>query len=144
MTLRTALPRPDLDGLRLLEPGRPDVWLIFGGERHRIASSAVYDALFSEVEGLVPYQGVERILLGPELEEGTCLIRADEGLSIYLLARAGNGEVQRHFIPTYESLLDFRFDEAKVRAVSPLVIEGLNEGADLTSAADRDRRVESR
>lgn len=140
MTMRTALRRPDLDGLRLLEPGQPDVWLIFGGERHRIASSLVYDALFNEVEGLVPYEGVERILLGPELGEGTCLIRADGALAIYLLTRAGNGQIQRHFIPTYESLLDFGFDEAKVRSVPSLVIEGLDEGVELTSAADRDAR----
>jgi hypothetical protein len=140
MSLRTALPRHDLDGLRLLQPGSPDVWLIFGGERHRIASSAVFDALFSEVEKLVPFQGVDRIPLGPELGEGTCLIRADGALSIYLLARASNGQVQKHFIPTYESLVDFAFNEGAVRAVSPLVIEGLQDGVDLVSAADRDAR----
>lgn len=140
MSMRTALPRPDLDGLRLIEPGTPDVWLIFRGERHRITSSAVYDSLFSEVEGLVPYEGVDGIQLGPELGEGTCLIRAEGALSIYLLTRTEGGQVERLFIPTYESLLDFGFDEGKVRSVSPLVIDGLEEGMELTSAADRASR----
>jgi hypothetical protein len=48
--------------------------------------------------------------------------------------------VQKHFIPTYESLVDFAFNEGAVRAVSPLVIEGLQDGVDLVSAADRDAR----
>lgn len=138
--MRTVLPRPDLDGLRLNEPGRPEVWVVFGGERHQVASSTVYDSLFSEVTGLLPYEGVEWITEGPALEEGTCLIRADETLSIHLLARASNGQVVRHFIPTYESLVDFGFDENKVRNVPPLVIEALHEGVELVSAADRAAR----
>ncbi|MDP8916958.1 MAG: hypothetical protein M3M95_07145 [Pseudomonadota bacterium] len=140
MSMRMVLPRPDLDGRRLNEPGKPEVWLVFGGERHQIASSTVYDSLFSEVTGLLPYEGVEWITEGPVLEEGTCLIRADETLSIYLVTRRFNGQVVRHFIPTYESLVDFGFDQGKVRNVPPLVVEGLHEGVELTSAADRDAR----
>lgn len=140
MSLRTALPRPDLDGMRLIEPGTPDVWLMIGGERRRIASSGVFDALFSEVERLVPYERVDRIALGPELGDGACLVRADGALSIYLVTRAGNGRVQKHFIPTYESLLDFAFDESKVRGVPSLLIEALPDGVDLVSAADRAAR----
>jgi hypothetical protein len=130
------LPRPDLDGLRLTEPGKPEVWLVFGGERHLIASSAVYDALFSEVTGLVPYEDVDGITLGPALGEGTCLVRGDGQLSIYLLTRAHNGRIVRHFIPTWESLVGFGFDHDKVRNVPPLALEDLPEGVDLISADD--------
>jgi hypothetical protein len=130
------LTRPDLDGLRLTEPGKPEVWLVFGGERHLIASSAVYDALFSEVTGLVPYEGVSEITEGPVLAEGTCLVRGDGELSIHLLTRAHNGRVVRHFIPTWESLVGFGFDHDKVRSVPPLVIECVPEGVDLISADD--------
>ena len=140
MSLRTALPRPDLDGLRLVDPGSPDVWLMFGGARHRVTSSAVFDALFYEVERLVPHYGVNRIAIGPELGEGTCLIRADGSISVYLLARASNGRVQKHFVPTHESMLDFGFNESAIRAVSPLVIEALPDGVQLISAADRHAR----
>ncbi len=140
MSERTVLPRHDLDGMRLIEPGEPHVWLIIRGERRQVASTAVYDALWSETTGLVPFEGVRWITPGPDLADGTCLIRADGGLSIFLLARTDNGQVLRHFIPTYESLLDFAFDEGKVRSVPPLMIEGLVEGIELTSAGDRASR----
>jgi hypothetical protein len=126
--------------MRLIEPGKPDVWLMVRGERRRVASSAVYDSFWSETSGLVPFDGVEWITLGPELGEGSCLVRADETLSIYLVARTDSGAVLRHFIPTYESLLDYGFDEVKVRNIPPLVLEGLMEGMELTSAADRATR----
>ena len=132
--------RHDLDGLRLIEPGRPEVWLIVRGERRQVASSAVYDSLWSETSGLTPFSGVERITLGPALGEGTCLVRADGTLPIHLIARCDTGAVLRHFIPTYESLRDYGFDESKVRDVPALLIEGLHEGLPLTSAADRAAR----
>lgn len=134
------LPRPDLDGLRLIEPDKPDVWLIMRGERRRVTSSEVYDGLWSEVTGLVSYEDVESITRGPDLEPGVCLIRAEGSLSIHLVARSENGPVLRHFIPTYESLLDFGFDEGKVRNLPALLIDGLEEGFQLTSAADRAAR----
>lgn len=134
------LPRHDLDGLRLVEPGRPEVWLVMRGERRQVASTTVYDALWSETTGLVPFEGLEWIVEGPMLEEGTCLIRGAGSVSVHLLARSDGGQVLRHFIPTYESLLDFGFDGGKVREVPPLVIEGLREGVELVSAADRARR----
>ena len=138
--MRTALPRHDLDGLRLIEPDKPDVWLVFRGERHRIVSPDVYAALFADGTDLTTYEGVEWIALGHEIGEGACLIRADGSLSIHLLTRDERGQVQKHFVPTYESLLDFGFDESKVRSVSPLVVEGLADGAELRSAADRAAR----
>lgn len=129
--------RPDLDGLRLHVSGGPDVWLMFGGQRHWIASSAVYDALWSEVDGLVSAFDVALIEEGHELGEGTCLVRPDGSLAIHLLTSPQPGEVVRCFVPTYESLLDFGFDEAKVRDVPPLLLDSIPAGPELTSAADR-------
>lgn len=134
------LDRPDLDGLRLIEEGRPDVWLMYHGKRHRIASPAVYDSLFSEVSGLVTYPDVSSITLGPDVIEGSCLIRADETVFVHLLTASDSGEVRRHWVPTYESLLDFGFAEAKVRDIPHLAMELLPKGADLVSAADRSAR----
>jgi hypothetical protein len=128
--------RPDLDGLRLQQPGTPDVWLMFHGRRHRVASTAVYDALWSEVSGLVVHHDVESIALGEELSEGCCLVRADGTVFIHLLT-AIDGEIRRCFIPNYESLVDFGFDEAKVRDVPGLLLQAVPAGRDLTSAASR-------
>jgi len=129
--------RPDLDGLRLIQEGQPDVWLVFHGQRHRIVSTTVYDTLFGEVTRLVNTPDVEHVTRGPDLAEGACLIRPDGDLVIYLLTRGADGAVRKHFIPTYESLVDFGFDETKVRQVPSLLVEGLTAGADLVSAADR-------
>lgn len=128
--------RPDLDGMRLHQPNTADVWLIFHGRRHRVASTAVYDALWSEIAGLVTSHDIDSIALGDDLSEGSCLVRADETVFIHLLTVIG-GEVRRCFIPNYESLLDFGFDEAKVRNVPPLMLQGVPVGRDLTSAASR-------
>ncbi len=129
--------RPDLDGLRLVAPGKPDVFLMFDGKRHRIAIPQVYDALWGEVENLVSSFDVEQIAEGFELGEGTCLIRPDGDITIHLLVSPAPGETVRCFIPTYESLLDFAFDEGRVRNVPRLLIEAVPPGPELVSAADR-------
>lgn len=128
--------RPDLDGLRLIQPGTPDVWLMFDGKRHRIASPAVYDALFSEIDRLVAFPEADSISMGEPIGEGSCLIRADGTLAIYLLT-AFEGEARRGFVPTYESLRDFGFDEAKVRDVPMLLLNAIPVGPDLVSAGSR-------
>jgi hypothetical protein len=127
--------RSDLDGSRLIQPGKPDVWLMFHGRRHRVVSPTVYDNLWSEVEGLTPREDIPDIAMGPELNEGTCLIRAEGTLPIYLLT--GFPAVRRLFVPTYETLLAFGFDEARVKTVPPLVMEAVSPGPDLEAAGDR-------
>ncbi len=134
------LERPDLDGMRLMEEGSSQVFLMYGGRRHHISTSAVYDALYSEITGIVTFSDVGLIAQGPDLGDGTCLIRADESVFIYLVTRSAEGQVRRHFIPTYESLLDFGFDEGKVRNVPPILMEAVPEGEELVSAGDRATR----
>ena len=129
--------RPDLDGLRLISPDKPDVFLMIGGQRRRIASPGVYDALWNEVDGLVSAFDVEQIALGPELGEGTCLVRPDGDVAIHLLTSPAPGEVVCCFIPTYESLLDYGFDESRVRNVPALLIQAAPAGPEIRSAADR-------
>lgn len=130
--------REDLDGLRLIEPGKPEVWLMFHGRRHLVASTEVYDSLWSEIDGLVYREDVAEIAMAEELNAGTCLIRAEGGLSIYLLT--GSPQVKRYFIPTWESLVDFGFDEAKVKSIPPLALEGVPLAGEIVSGADRRAR----
>ena len=133
------LERGDLDGLRLVQAGGPDVWLVFHGVRHRIPSPAVYDALFRDTSGLVAYANVDEVRLGDEMAEGSCLIRADHSLPIFLLTASPAGP-RRHLILSYETFVDFGFDEAKVRSLPVLALEAITQGADLVSAADRAAR----
>lgn len=74
--------RPDLEGARLQEPGSHNVWLVFHGRRQRIESSEVYDSLFNEIDNIVKYEDSSQILTGPELNDGTCLIRAPGTLPV--------------------------------------------------------------
>lgn len=134
------LERGDLDGLRLVQAGRPDVWLVYHGVRHRIPSPAVYDALFSNAEGLIEYAPVDEVRLGEEVHEGTCLVQADNGLAIYLLTSAITAGPRLHHIATYDSFMHFGFDQSKVRKVPDLMLNAMPRGADLVSAADRAAR----
>ena len=131
-----AVERPDLDGFRLFRPGSPDVWLVFHGRRHRVASSAVYDALWSEIDGLVNFDALEEVAIGPELAGGTCLIRAEGTVFIHLLTTQ-DGEIRRLFVPTFESLQGFGFDEGRVRDLPALAVQGIPAGEDLTAASAR-------
>ncbi len=134
-----ATDRPDLDGLRLTGPDQTDVWLVFHGRRHRIASPQVYDSLFSGTEAILLSADLEAIAEGPVLDDGACLVRPDGELDIYLAT--GAGEQTRLFhVPTYESLLDFDFDEAKVHTVPRLIVEAMPAGEPLESAPDRAAR----
>lgn len=132
--------RDDLDGLRLATPDSSDVWLVFGGRRHRIASPAVYQALFSSADDLIFSEDIPSITMGPELNDGTCLARPAGYHTIFLVT--GREPVRKHHIPTYESFTDFGFNDGAVIDVPPLIIEAVELGGELTSALDRTRRTQ--
>jgi hypothetical protein len=127
--------RHDLDGARLREPDSPNVWVVYGGRRHRIESSSVYDALFSEVDRIILSHEIGEIEMGPELNDGTCLIRVRGTLPVYLVT--GFPHAKRHFIPTFEAVLDFGFDLTKTHDIPAIVIESIPMGEDLESASER-------
>lgn len=130
--------RDDLDGLRLAAPDNPDVWLVFEGRRHRVASPAVYQALFAGPDDLIFSEDIATITMGPELNDGTCLVRPSGSHAIFLVT--GRGPVRKYHIPTYESFTDFGFSEAAVIEVPSLVLEAVELGGELTSSFDRIRR----
>lgn len=128
--------REDLDGLRLVEPGKPDVWLMFHGRRHRVCSPQVYEALFSDIEGLVYSDEISSITMGPELNDGTCLIRALGTLAIFLVT-GRYPHVTRYYITSYNSFCDFGFNMNAVTDVPSILLDALAIGDDLASPADR-------
>ena len=130
--------REDLDGLRLTEPGKPDVWLVFHGRRHRVSSPLVYDALFADTQGLVHTDEIASIMMGPELNDGTCLVRAFDTLAIFLVT-GRYPRVTRHYIPSFESFSDFGFALDAVKEVPLLMLENITLAAELISIADRRR-----
>jgi len=128
--------RTDLDGQRLVVPGKPEVWLVFNGERHRIPNSTAYDRLFSEVERLITSVDVDSIKRGEDLDEDVCLVRPEGGHQIFLVTGSGEN-IRRHHIVSFETLVDFGFDIVKTREVPSILVRALSEGEPLTSAARR-------
>lgn len=128
--------RPDLDGVRLHAVGKPEIWLVFHGRRHRVAGPAVYESLFSESTGLLLNDGLDAIEEGAELNEGTCLVRFDGRSNVYLLTGSG-GNTSVHEIPSMETFVDFALNMGRVRDVPALLRHAVREGEALTSAPDR-------
>jgi len=104
---------------------------MFFGVRHHIASPATFEALFPDTGGLVTIKSVEHIQCGPELNDGTCLIRADGDTGIYLVTGFPETEIRKHHIPSFEIFVNFGFDESKVRQVPALVLAAIPPGRDL-------------
>ncbi|MBD8909085.1 hypothetical protein [Methylorubrum zatmanii] len=132
--------REDLNGLRLTAPGSTDVWVVFEGRRHRVVSPAVYQALFTSPDDLVFSEEIPTITMGPELNEGTCLVRGIGAHAIFLLT--GHAPtVRKYHVPTYESFSDFGFNEKAVIDVPPLLLDAVELAGELTSALDGTRRA---
>jgi hypothetical protein len=121
----------ELDGARLVVPGRHEIWLVFFGVRHHIASPATFDALFSDAEGLVTIESVEHIERGAELNDGTCLVQADGAADIYLVTGFPESEVRKYHIPSFEIFVHYGFDESKVRQVPSLLLAAIPPGPEL-------------
>jgi hypothetical protein len=125
----------EFNGARVFTPGKPEVWLVFHGTRHHLVSPAVYEALFISGEGLTMMDDVEEIQRGADLVDGTCLVRAEGELPIYLVTGFPQTAIRKHYVASYDSFLAFAFSEEKVRIVPPLVLAAVPTGRELRSAA---------
>ncbi len=132
--------RADLDGRRIFQNGRPEVWLVFHGVRHHIYNPDVFDALFVNADNIIELPEAESLSDGRVLNPGTCLVQPMGGVGIYLVTGEGVF-IRRHLIPTYESFCDFGFDLSKVVQIPNLVLEGIVGGREITSASDRAARL---
>ncbi|GJE53271.1 hypothetical protein GOFOIKOB_6349 [Methylobacterium tardum] len=131
----------NLDGLRLRQPGRDEVWMIFQGLRHRVADPETYEALFAD-ERIIEHNEVETIAQGPDLHPGSCLARPNGSSAIYLVF--GRPRLARYFIPTLASFDEFGFSMAKVLDVPPILLDAIPVGPELEGAADRMSRRDLR
>lgn len=132
--------RDDLNGLRLAMPESADVWLVFSGRRHRVASPAVYQALFTSPDDLIFSEDIPSITMGPELNDGTCLARPIGSHAIFLVTGRAP-EIRKYYIPTYENFTDFGFNENAVIDVPALILEAVELAGELTSTFEQVRRT---
>ena len=115
--------RADLDGLRVRGPQSSEVWLVFHGMRHYITSPTAYDALFCNLD-VHDVDDLDVVLQGPDLVDGTALIRGGNG-HIFLVTAVALNEIRRFHIVDWATFqaLDFRFD--LVRDVPDIVISAI-------------------
>jgi hypothetical protein len=88
----------------------------------------------------VEFANVDEVALGDDMAEGSCLVRADGDLTIYLLTGGSDSGPSLHHVQSFESFTDFHFDEGKVRDVPALALKAVPPGPALVSAADRAAR----
>lgn len=125
--------RKDLDGLRIIDHKSNEVWLIINGMRHYINGSSVYDALFSDLN-LAEAADLEDIVRGPNLGEGTCLVKSDDG-SIYLIS--GEGEyIRKHRITTWETFNKYAFNFDAVKNVPKILLDAVPSSIDIFVEVD--------
>ena len=116
--------RSDLDGCRVrASDTAEEIWLIFHGMRHYIANAAVYEALFFNSEIRIVAEA-ETILRGPDLLDGTVLIRGSEG-HIYLVTAISPHDVRRFLISNWETFQAFGFNIEVVKDVPPIIVSAI-------------------
>ena len=135
--------RPDLDGIRIKERGSPNVWLVYHGRRHRIASPGAFIALFHDDAELIYHDDLATIKLGREINEGSCLVQGETSSAIYLITGFPVIKIKKHPIGSWESFLDYGFNIEKVERVKSIVLDAVPIGKEITAAKDRVRRKEA-
>ena len=115
--------RADLDGLRVRGPLTSQVWLIFNGMRHYITSPAAYDALFCDL-AIRDVADLDVVLRGPDLIDGTALIRGGNG-HIFLVTAVAANEIRRFHIVDWATFQALGFDVDLVRDVPDIVISAI-------------------
>ncbi|MCP1538093.1 hypothetical protein [Methylorubrum extorquens] len=122
------MPESDSGHEVLFEPSTDAVWVIFHGMRHRVASAGVYDALFRPHPDMRVVQGVEEIVCGPDLVEGTCLVKGSSTSIIYLVTGAPAVNVRKYEIMSFEYFQALQFDESLCRVVPDIVLSAIPNG----------------
>jgi hypothetical protein len=78
-------PRPDLNGLRVKLPNRPEIYLIDRGYRRWVPNPGTYNNLFRDWNGIVVDIDIDEIPMGPGISSGAVLVRAAGTAPVYLV-----------------------------------------------------------
>ena len=114
---------------------------MFNGMRHYIASPGVYEALFSDVS-LQEVPEISSIMRGPDLVEGTVLIRGGDG-RIFLVTAVSPGEARRFLIADWDTFQAFGFDMDRVKDAPDILISAVVSAPPILIAARATDRPES-
>jgi len=79
-------PRPDLNGLRVKLPNRPEIYLIDEGYKRHIPNPQTYNNLFRDWSGIVVDIDIDEIPTGVPITSGAILTRGAGTAEVYLVA----------------------------------------------------------
>jgi hypothetical protein len=137
-------PRPDLNGLRVQQYGDPHVYLIDGGLRRWIPSTAVMARLFTlGAEGAYRYHPtassvildlyVNQIDAGLQLPDDCLMFQASDSPQVFLRDRDASGIPVKRWITSPEAMARFQFDWAKINHWNGRIADlGMLDGPDIS------------
>ena len=121
--------RTDLDGLRLKSPTSATIYLIDRGQKRGIVDGVTYDALFKDAansSSVISDIGLPDLDTGPLITDGTVLVRAVGGSSVYLIDQ----NTKRH-IGNPDTFTRYNFSGDKIVPVPPAVIAAIPDGNEI-------------
>ncbi|MHB8285901.1 MAG: hypothetical protein ACYDD1_14660 [Caulobacteraceae bacterium] len=124
--------RPDLNGARIYSPGTCDVWLVFQGMRHRIASPSVYVSLFSDVRGMIALDEIAGILRGPDIDDGACMVRDKSTSELFLIFGSSASSLYSYSIPDLKTFNFYDFNASAVIEVPSIMISAIPRSGEIT------------
>src|SRR5580704_9916094 len=103
--------RPDLNGLRVQEPGHPEIYLIDEGRKRHIPDPPTFDALFRNWDGINQDLHIDEIDTGFPISSGAVLALGKADPSVYLVDRG----VKRHVTsPPVMDKYNFRWPATRI------------------------------
>jgi hypothetical protein len=123
-SLTSAVPRPDLNGVRLKAPNNSAIYVVIDGYRRWIPDPGTYNNLFRNWDGILVVTNIPDIAVAEPLSSGAVLARATGSDPIYLIS---NG-VKRH-ITSPSVMGKYNFDMNKVQNLPVTAINSISTGS---------------
>ena len=105
------------------------IWIMIYGQRRRVVTLELYHELFELEPVKIETSLLDRIESGPDICSGSCLIRGDGSLGIFLVT--GYPGTSRHLISDFETFQAYGFRLDAVRNVPVLVLEQVSLGGSI-------------
>jgi hypothetical protein len=113
-------PRPDLNGLRVKLPNRPEVYLTDRGYRRWIPNAMTYGNLFRDWTGIVVDINIDEISLGPSITSGAVLVRPDGAAPVYLVDNNA-----KRWVVSPAAMDKYHFNWNRVYVIPPVVVNSI-------------------
>ncbi|WP_430784038.1 hypothetical protein [Actinoplanes sp. G11-F43] len=124
--IREPEPRPDLSGVRIKAPNRPEIYLIDPeGYRRWIPNPATFDALFRNWEGVITDINTVKIPQRSAIDEDAVLAKSKNSPRVYLIS---NGQKRWVVSPAVFDRNWFAWD--KIREFPEPVLNAIPTGSD--------------